>query len=276
MMSFNNQRVRFPSLAIMLVVLMIMLSCSPDHHGIVVGDPLVPALFVFGDSLVDDGNNNFLSSIAKANYYPYGVDFDFGVPTGRFSNGKNFIDFIARMMGVAYPPPFADPNTVGTRLLGGVNYASAAAGILDESGRHYALYSVGLRKFFVAGIGPLGCIPNQRASRQAPQGRCVDSVNQMLGTYNEGLKSVVDQLNKRPGAVFAYGNSYGAAGDILNNPEKFELASLVLDDGKHNQDEWQRSHGNELGGVPMEVSWENGRLGLRVDAYDVGFDRLID
>ncbi|KAK2658489.1 hypothetical protein Ddye_005022 [Dipteronia dyeriana] len=295
MMSSNNQRMRFPSSAIVLVVLMIMVSCSPDHHGVVVGAPLVPALFVFGDSLVDDGNNNFLSSIAKANYYPYGVDFDFGVPTGRFSNGKNFIDFIAKMMGVPYPPPFADPNAVGTKLLGGVNYASAAAGILDESGRHYgqryslsqqvlnfestlnrlrtlmppsnltnylaksvavlsigsndyinnylmpslypsrsiytppqfanlllnnyvqqlvALYSVGLRKFFVAGIGPLGCIPNQRASGQLPRGRCVNYVNQMLGTYNEGLKSVVNQLNKRPGFIVIDRGCCGVGRDL--------------------------------------------------------------
>lgn len=84
-----------------------------------------------------------------------------------------------------------------------------------------ALYSVGLRKFFLAGIGPLGCIPNQRGSGQAPPGRCVDYVNQILGPFNEGLRSLVDQLNKRPGAMFVYGNTYGAVGDILNNPATF-------------------------------------------------------
>jgi len=40
-------------------------------------------------------------------------------------------------LGIPYLPPFADPNTVGTRILHGVNYASAAAGILDETGQHY-------------------------------------------------------------------------------------------------------------------------------------------
>jgi len=38
---------------------------------------------------------------------------------------------------VPYPPAFADPNTAGPVILGGVNYASAAAGILDETGQHY-------------------------------------------------------------------------------------------------------------------------------------------
>lgn len=83
-----------------------------------------------------------------------------------------------------------------------------------------ALHSVGLRKFFLAGIGPLGCIPNQRAT--APPGRCVDAVNQMLGTFNEGLRSMVDQLNaNHPNAIFAYGNTYGVFGDILNNPAAY-------------------------------------------------------
>ena len=44
-----------------------------------------------------------------------------------------------RMLGIPYLPAFADPTTFGTRVLNGVNYASAAAGILDEPGRHYVL-----------------------------------------------------------------------------------------------------------------------------------------
>jgi len=59
-------------------------------------DPqMVPALYVFGDSLVDVGNNNFLTlSIAKANHRHYGIDFPNHIPTGRFSNGKNAADFV--------------------------------------------------------------------------------------------------------------------------------------------------------------------------------------
>ncbi|KAI8021269.1 GDSL esterase/lipase [Camellia lanceoleosa] len=249
------------------------------------------AMYVFVDSLVDDGNNNFLDSIAKSNYYPYGCDFPIG-PTGRFSNGKTFVDFL-------------DPTTTGPRIVGGVNYASAAAGILDETGQHYgyryslsqqvinfentlsqlrtmmsgtnltqylttslavmvfgsddyinyyllpalypstvtytpsafanlllnhyarqiqALYNVGLRKFFITGIGPLGCIPNQLAIGQALLGRCVDYVNQILGSFNEGLRSLVTIFNNgttHPDAIFVYGNTYGIFGDILNNPAAY-------------------------------------------------------
>lgn len=61
------------------------------------GSAQATALFVFGDSLVDNGNNNFLKSIAKANYYPYGVDFNRG-PTGRFSNGRTFADYLGTQL----------------------------------------------------------------------------------------------------------------------------------------------------------------------------------
>lgn len=53
----------------------------------------VPALFVFGDSSVDTGNNNFLASIARANYFPYGIDSPRGI-SSRFSNERNFADMI--------------------------------------------------------------------------------------------------------------------------------------------------------------------------------------
>ena len=56
----------------------------------------VSALYVFGDSTVDSGNNNFLITQAKANYIPYGVDFGDGKPTGRYTNGRTEADFIGK------------------------------------------------------------------------------------------------------------------------------------------------------------------------------------
>ena len=85
-----------------------------------------------------------------------------------------------------------------------------------------ALHSIGLKKFVLAGIGPLGCIPNQRASGRAPEGRCVDDVNKMLGTFNEGLKSMVKQYNAdHQDATFLFGNVYGIFGDMLNTPDNY-------------------------------------------------------
>ncbi|PIA41217.1 hypothetical protein AQUCO_02300193v1 [Aquilegia coerulea] len=96
--------------------------------------PLAPALYIFGDSLSDSGNNNFLQTQSKANYKPYGVDFPSGA-TGRFTNGKTFVDFIAQSLGLPFPPPYLSLSNVDkTTIATGVNYASGSAGILPETG----------------------------------------------------------------------------------------------------------------------------------------------
>lgn len=59
--------------------------------------PQVPCYFIFGDSLVDNGNNNILRSLARADYLPYGIDFPDG-PSGRFSNGKTTVDVIGKLL----------------------------------------------------------------------------------------------------------------------------------------------------------------------------------
>ncbi|XP_051124996.1 GDSL esterase/lipase At1g29670-like [Andrographis paniculata] len=98
-----------------------------------VAQPQVPCYFVFGDSLVDNGNNNDIQSLARANYLPYGIDFP-GGPTGRFSNGKTTVDVISELLGFDdYIPAYASAR--GQDILRGVNYASAAAGIRQETGQ---------------------------------------------------------------------------------------------------------------------------------------------
>ncbi|KAL9682628.1 hypothetical protein QQ045_014430 [Rhodiola kirilowii] len=217
--------------------------------------------------------------------------------------------YVAQLLGVPSPLPFADPTTVGARLLGGVNYASAAAGILEESGRHYgerytlsqqvlnfqstlttdlqrlmtggnltrylaksiavlvfgsddyihnylmapaynssfnykppdfanlllnhyalqilALRRMGLRKFVLVGVGPLGCIPIELARGIAPPGRCVDPINQILGTFNEGLRLMVNQYNRNhPESIFVTANTYAIMGDMLNNPSTYGFSVI--------------------------------------------------
>ncbi|KAK7247218.1 hypothetical protein RIF29_42095 [Crotalaria pallida] len=113
-----------------LVVLLLSVTSRQQHC--VVGDPQVPCLFIFGDSLSDCGNNNQLATRAKVNYLPYGIDFPTG-PTGRFTNGRTQADFITQLLGLEnFIPPYA--NTIGSDILQGVNYASGAAGIRNETG----------------------------------------------------------------------------------------------------------------------------------------------
>lgn len=52
------------------------------------------AIITFGDSIVDVGNNDYILTIFKANYPPYGRDFINKTATGRFCNGKLATDIL--------------------------------------------------------------------------------------------------------------------------------------------------------------------------------------
>lgn len=68
-----------------------------SDDGTTANQPQVPCYFIFGDSLVDAGNNNLLTTMARADYNPYGIDFKPLGATGRFSNGKTTVDFIGKL-----------------------------------------------------------------------------------------------------------------------------------------------------------------------------------
>lgn len=92
------------------------------------------AFFVFGDSLVDNGNNNYLATTARADAPPYGVDYPTHRPTGRFSNGLNIPDIISEHLGAEPTLPYLSPELQGERMLVGANFASAGVGILNDTG----------------------------------------------------------------------------------------------------------------------------------------------
>lgn len=63
-----------------------------------------PAMFVFGDSTLDVGNNNYLAGpdVPRANKPYYGIDFPGSLPTGRFSNGYNIADYLGNYILYIY------------------------------------------------------------------------------------------------------------------------------------------------------------------------------
>ncbi|GLJ50054.1 hypothetical protein SUGI_1064600 [Cryptomeria japonica] len=87
------------------------------------------ALFVFGDSYSDTGNVEeafpFRSDAEKP---PYGSTF-FGAPSGRFSDGRLIVDFLANDMGF----PFIDPyfKNIGPQYRNGIDFAVAGATACD-------------------------------------------------------------------------------------------------------------------------------------------------
>ncbi|XP_020084951.1 GDSL esterase/lipase At5g41890 [Ananas comosus] len=93
--------------------------------------------FIFGDSLADVGNNDYLLTLSRADSPPYGIDFtpSGGRPTGRFTNGRTISDIIGEALGdSSFPPPYLAPNAAENSKHRGINFASGASGILDETG----------------------------------------------------------------------------------------------------------------------------------------------
>lgn len=74
----------------------LVLALNLSYHGDAANDDGLGASFIFGDSLVDAGNNNYLSTLSKANSPPNGIDFKAtgGNPTGRFTNGRTIGDIV--------------------------------------------------------------------------------------------------------------------------------------------------------------------------------------
>ncbi|XP_059064266.1 GDSL esterase/lipase 7 [Cryptomeria japonica] len=104
-----------------------------------VKQPYVPAIFVFGDSIADAGNNNYIPySKVRANFTPYGISF-FPHPTGRFTNGRTAFDFVANYLGLPFPPPYLKPKANFTR---GINFASGGSGLLDSTGAESNIISL--------------------------------------------------------------------------------------------------------------------------------------
>lgn len=89
------------------------------------------ALFIFGDSLFDSGNNNYINTTFdfQANFLPYGETF-FKYSTGRFCDGRLIPDFIAQFAGLPIIPTYLQPGN--HKFTDGVNFASGGAGALVE------------------------------------------------------------------------------------------------------------------------------------------------
>ncbi|XP_024382012.1 GDSL esterase/lipase At5g03820 [Physcomitrium patens] len=107
---------------------------------------VVPALVVFGDSTVDAGNNNYITTIVKADFAPYGKNFMGHVPTGRFTDGLLVTDYISLKLGIPLQLPYLSPAAHGESILTGVNFASSASGWFDNTATHFNV--VGLTKQF--------------------------------------------------------------------------------------------------------------------------------
>ncbi|XP_031095396.1 GDSL esterase/lipase At5g33370-like [Ipomoea triloba] len=125
---------------VLLCFIILILGASSSSSSATQVDNKGRALFVFGDSLVDAGNNNYIGSCARADSPPYGLDYPTHSPTGRFSNGFNIADILSQQIGARESPlPYLSPeiHQERGRLLAGANFASAGVGILNDTGTQF-------------------------------------------------------------------------------------------------------------------------------------------
>ncbi|KAL3744615.1 hypothetical protein ACJRO7_013822 [Eucalyptus globulus] len=135
------ERRRCALLLLLLLSPLVLAVSEPEAAASPAGRPAEAAgaaLFVFGDSTVDPGNNNYIKTIPdnRADYEPYGQDGFSGEPTGRFSNGRVIVDFIAEYANLPAVPPFMKPAADYSR---GVNFASGGGGVLPETNQGQAI-----------------------------------------------------------------------------------------------------------------------------------------
>ncbi|XP_059302392.1 GDSL esterase/lipase EXL3-like [Lycium ferocissimum] len=103
--------------------------CSSEAKVKLPANVVVPAVFAFGDSIVDQGNNNNIGTPIKCNFPPYGKDLMDGTPTGRFSNAKTPPDLLAEELGIkGLVPAYLDQNLRDEDLKTGVSFASGGCG----------------------------------------------------------------------------------------------------------------------------------------------------
>lgn len=185
--------------------------------------------FIFGDSLVDAGNNNYLPTLSRANIRPNGIDFEAsgGNPTGRYTNGRTIGDIVGEELGIPnYAIPFLAPNATGKNILDGVNYASGGGGIMNATGRIFRLYKLDGRKFVVGNVGPIGCIPYQKTINQLSENQCVEMPNKLAVQFNRRLKDLITELNDNlPGSKFIHANVYDLVMEVITNYDKYGFTS---------------------------------------------------
>ncbi|XP_012449439.2 uncharacterized protein LOC105772608 [Gossypium raimondii] len=123
----------------------------------------IPAVIVFGDSIVDAGNNNDLNTVIRCDFLPYGQDFAGGVPTGRFCNGKVPSDLIAEELGIKdIVPAYLDPKLKPQDLLTGVTFASGGTGYDPLTPKLASVISLGEQlNYFKEYIGKLKAIAGE-------------------------------------------------------------------------------------------------------------------
>ncbi|KDO72323.1 hypothetical protein CISIN_1g038603mg [Citrus sinensis] len=175
-------------------------------HGQASNTSLTPAMFIFGETMINSENNNSIMTIARENYrHPHGIDF--GYPTDRFCNGisaagcadhnhvqpifqkpTDLTQYIAKSLFLIsigsndYINNYLQPSTyASSQIYSGEGFAVLIINNFSE--QLSKLYILGVRKTVCARLGPLGCIPSKYLW-QAATTAVIEQVNNLVTIFN--------------------------------------------------------------------------------------------
>ncbi|XP_020599287.1 GDSL esterase/lipase At3g26430 [Phalaenopsis equestris] len=121
-------RIGYTIFSVEIVLLpILLLTSSPAAAATSLKACAFPAIFNFGDSNSDTGGLSAAFGPAPA---PNGETF-FGRPSGRYSDGRLIVDFIAESLGL--PLLSAYLNSIGTNFSHGANFATAGSTIRRQN-----------------------------------------------------------------------------------------------------------------------------------------------
>nr|XP_051225212.1 GDSL esterase/lipase At1g28590-like [Lolium perenne] len=115
------------SMSVMAVVLMVLAAAQPARAD----RACYTRVFSFGDSITDTGNYRFVFTNDNGAHapWPYGETY-FHKATGRSSDGRLIVDFIADALGLPFVPPYWGGHSA-EYFAGGANFAVGGATALS-------------------------------------------------------------------------------------------------------------------------------------------------
>ncbi|KAK8334679.1 hypothetical protein V6Z11_A09G003000 [Gossypium hirsutum] len=196
----------------------------------------LPAIYVFGDSFIDNVNNKAVlgnKDAIKGGYLPFGIDFD-GKPTGRVTN--------ATVAGLPYPPPIMGMSKIDRKRIrtdffenttmedlkskfdyckGFTQYLSKSLFFIHHVGNDLGLtFEVEMAKKY--SIDKYAELLIKEFSKQLKRLYTLGEINNRVSFYNNLLPSLLKNLRSTlSGSKFVLGDIYKVFKDVFEMPESY-------------------------------------------------------
>nr|CAB3473744.1 unnamed protein product [Digitaria exilis] len=220
----NSYQTEGRGLLLPAAVVLILVGASPAAG-------CYPRVFSFGDSLTDTGNYVFVygnDPSAPELWPPYGETF-FHRPTGRASNGRLVVDFIANTLGLPFVRPYLSGRSAEDFACGANFAVGGATALSPEFFRERGFDGMGddrvhldMEMKWFRELLDLLCPGNLTG--------CLRWMNEFSQYHNTLLMNELTKLRKlHPGVTIIYADYYGAAMEIFLSPEQYgELGYLTF------------------------------------------------